>query len=247
MTLSEFFAEHPRVAIAFSGGVDSAYLLYAAKTYAREVHAYFVKSEFQPAFELADSQQLCHELSVPLTVLTLKQLEDPKIQQNCPLRCYYCKRNIMEAIGDQAKKDGFTTLCDGTNQDDKAEDRPGFRALQELGLRSPLRECGLGKNEIRRRSKEAGLFTHDKAAYACLATRIPTGEILTEEKLQVTELAEGLLYNMGFRDFRIRCRQGVPQLQIPQEQFPLYEEKKDQIHAQLMPLYGRLWQEPEVR
>ena len=143
--------------------------------------------------------------------------------------------------------DGFSLLCDGTNADDREDDRPGFRALKELQIRSPLRECGITKAELRRLSKEAGLFTHDKAAYACLATRIPTGEEITAEALEVTETAEGLLYDMGFRDFRIRCSRGISRLQIREEQFPLYTENKERLLTMLSPLYKELWQEPEVR
>ncbi len=247
MDLQTFFRENPKVAIAFSGGVDSAYLLYAAATYGKAVRAYFVKSQFQPQFELDHARRLCGELFVELNVLSLDQLADPLIRRNDPMRCYYCKKRIFSAIRDAALTDGFPLLCDGTNADDKEEDRPGFRALRELEVRSPLRECGLTKEAVRRRSKEAGLFTHNKAAYACLATRIPTGEALTEEMLRVTELAEGLLYDMGFRDFRIRCKNGTPCLQIRKEQFPLYEETEERLLAALRPLYGELWQEPEVR
>lgn len=247
MDLPLFFKENPKVAIAFSGGVDSAYLLYMGATYGKAVKAYMVKSQFQPQFELDHARKLCKELSVELTVIPLDQLADPMIRRNDPQRCYYCKKRIFTAIQAAAVRDGFPVLCDGTNADDRMEDRPGFRALQELQVRSPLRECGLCKTQIRRLSQEAGLFTHDKAAYACLATRIPTGEALTEEKLRVTEISEGILYDLGFRDFRIRCNGGIAQLQIRPEQFPLYEEERERLLAQLCPLYRELWQEPEVR
>ena len=247
MELSSFFRENPGVAIAFSGGVDSAYLLYAAVKYADSVRAYYVKSQFQPQFELDHAQRLCKELHTELTVLPLDQLADPQICANDPLRCYYCKKQIFSTIQSAAAADGFTILCDGTNADDSEDDRPGFRALRELEIRSPLRECGLSKVEIRNLSREAGLFTHSKAAYACLATRIPTGEVLTMDKLRVTELAESIAYDMGFRDFRIRCRNGIATLQIRREQFPLYEETKEKLLAALRPLYRELWQEPEVR
>ena len=247
MGLQNFFRENPNMAIAFSGGADSAYLLYMAATYGQKVKAYYVKSQFQPQFELEHARRLCKELGVELCVIPLDQLSDPLIRQNEPLRCYYCKKRIFSAIHKAAVKDGYTILCDGTNADDQEDDRPGFRALRELEVRSPLRECGITKSELRRLSKEAGLFTHDKAAYACLATRVPTGEALTLEALQVTETAEGILYDIGFRDFRIRCSQGMPRLQIRREQFPLYTEKKERILTALAPLYKELWQEPEVR
>lgn len=247
MDLQSFFRKNPNIAIAFSGGADSAYLLYMAATYGQKVTAYYVKSQFQPQFELEHAHRLCKELSIELQVLPLDQLSDPLIRQNDPMRCYYCKKRIFSAIREAACKDGYTLLCDGTNADDREEDRPGFCALRELEIRSPLRECGITKSELRRLSKEVGLFTHDKAAYACLATRIPTGEEITEEALKTTEIAEGILYGMGFRDFRIRCSHGIPRLQIRKEQFPLYAEKKEKLLAKLAPLYKELWLEPEVR
>lgn len=247
MDLQGFFRKNPNIAIAFSGGADSAYLLYMAATYGKRVTAYYVKSQFQPQFELDHARRLCKELSVELRVLPLDQLSDPQIRQNDPLRCYYCKRRIFSTIREAAKEDGYTILCDGTNADDREDDRPGFRALRELQVHSPLRECGIAKEELRRLSKEAGLFTHDKAAYACLATRIPTGEALTARALKSTEISEGILYDLGFRDFRIRCSKGIPRLQIKKEQFPLYTENKERILTALAPLYDALWQEPEVR
>lgn len=247
MDLQSFFRKNPKVAIAFSGGADSAYLLYMAATYGKHVTAYYVKSQFQPQFELDHAVRLCRQLSVKLRILPLDQLTDPLIAKNDPLRCYYCKKRIFSAIREEAMKDGYSLLCDGTNADDREDDRPGFRALRELQVRSPLRECGITKTELRHLSKEAGLFTHDKAAYACLATRIPTGEALTAQALQTTEIAEGILYDLGFRDFRIRCSKGTPRLQIKKDQFPLYTENKERILTALAPLYDALWQEPEVR
>ena len=247
MDLQSFFRKNPKVAIAFSGGADSAYLLYMGAKYGQSIKAYFVKSQFQPQFELDHAQRLCDELSVDLCVLPLDQLAVPMIRQNDPMRCYYCKKRIFMVIQNAALQDGYPILCDGTNADDREDDRPGFRALRELQVRSPLRECGITKTELRRLSKEAGLFTHDKAAYACLATRIPTGEALTAQALQTTEIAEGILYDLGFRDFRIRCSKGIPRLQIKKDQFPLYTENKERILTALAPLYDALWQEPEVR
>ena len=180
----EFFRMHPELAIAFSGGVDSAYLLYLSAKYAKRVHAYYVKTEFQPEFELKDAIRIAEYCQVPLTVLSLSQLAQPEIRQNDPLRCYYCKKRIFVAIQAAASADGFSLLADGTNADDKEEDRPGFRALRELQVCSPLREFGYSKDLIRKYSAQAGLFTHDKAAYACLATRVPTGEEITGDKLR---------------------------------------------------------------
>ena len=190
MTIEQFFRENRKIAIAFSGGVDSAYLLYAARKAGADVCAYYVKTEFQPQFELDDAMRLARELDAPLRILERDVLSIPSISSNPPDRCYHCKRLIMDTIMKTAAEDGYAIIADGTNASDDASDRPGTRALKELGIRSPLRECSLTKDEIRRLSREAGLFTWDKSAYACLATRIPSGETIDREKLAATEEAE---------------------------------------------------------
>ena len=140
MTLNSFFAENPRVALAFSGGVDSAYLLYAAKNAAADVTAYYVKSAFQPEFETRDALRLARELGANMKVLELDILCDSTVTSNPDDRCYYCKKQIFTAIVQAARADGYDVLIDGTNASDDAADRPGIRALEELSVRSPLRE-----------------------------------------------------------------------------------------------------------
>ena len=156
MTLQEFFAENARAAIAFSGGVDSSYLLYAAVQCGADVHAYFAKTAFQPQFELDDAQRLAESVGAKLTVLELDALSSEDVARNPANRCYYCKQNIFGNLKRAAAEDGFTLILDGTNASDDAGDRPGMRALREMDVRSPLRECGLTKAEIRRLSHEAG-------------------------------------------------------------------------------------------
>ena len=175
MTLEQFFQENPRCALGFSGGVDSAYLLYAGVKAGADIRPYFIKTAFQPSFELADAQKLAEGLGVEVTVLELDALADPRVAANPADRCYFCKQNLFRTLKERAIADGYPVLLDGTNASDEAGDRPGMRALAELSVRSPLRECGLTKAEIRARSREAGLFTWDKPAYACLATRVPAG------------------------------------------------------------------------
>ena len=247
MTLEAFFSQYPRVAIAFSGGVDSAYLLYAAHRWAKEVHAYYARSVFQPAFELADAQRLAAGLAVPLTVLEVDVLSLAEIRQNPPDRCYHCKNAIFAAITEAAVSDGFEVLCDGTNASDDAGDRPGMRVLRERGVRSPLAECGLVKDEIRRLSREAGLFTWDKPAYACLATRFPTGEALSAEGLAATEAAETFLASLGFRDFRVRCQNGQAKIQVTAAQFPLVLAERPAILKELKKYYHSITLDLEAR
>ena len=239
MDLNEFWAQHPQgAAVAFSGGADSAYLLYSAARSSVPVRAYYVKTEFQPAFELADARRLAAELGVPLTVLDRSALADPAVAANPPDRCYHCKRRIFEAVAKQAAADGLSVILDGTNASDPEADRPGMRALRELQVLSPLRLCGLTKAEIRRRSREAGLFTWDKPAYACLATRFSTGTALTAEALASVEQAESVLAALGFRDFRVRKTPEGAKLQLTEAQLPLALARRQEIVAQLAPLVG---------
>ena len=247
MDLKNFFSQCPEVAIAFSGGVDSAYLLYAAIQYGRRVKAYYVKTAFQPQFELEDARKLAKELGAQMEILNVDVLCDGTITANPADRCYHCKRKLFSVILAAAKKDGFCVLLDGTNASDEASDRPGMRALAELSVRSPLRECGLTKEKIRTLSKEVGLFTHDKPAYACLATRIPTGEPITKEKLQRTELAEGYLSRLGFRDFRVRSQVDTAKLQVKGEDLPLLIEHRENILTQLKQYYSHVLLDLEVR
>ena len=164
MNLNEFFAEHPKAALAFSGGTDSAFLLYAGKRAGADIRPYFVRSQFQPEFEYQDALRLCRELGAELTVLELDALADPQVTANPANRCYFCKVGLFGTLARRALADGYTVLLDGTNASDDAGDRPGMKALQELQVLSPLRLCGLTKAEIRRQSREAGLFTWDKPA-----------------------------------------------------------------------------------
>ncbi len=218
MTLEEFFTQHPRTAVAFSGGTDSALVLWAAGRYGRDVRAYYVHTVFQPAFELADAKRLAEELDVPLTVVEADVLAVPEAAANGPRRCYYCKRALFTTLWQRARADGYTVLLDGTNASDDAGDRPGMQALRELEVRSPLRECGITKAEVRRMSKEAGLFTWDKPAYACLATRVPTGTAITREALEKVERGENALFRLGFSDFRVRLLGDAARIQVPADQ-----------------------------
>ncbi len=247
MTLREFFERHPKAALAFSGGVDSSYLLSAALDAGAEVRAYYVKSEFQPRFEYEDALRLAEELKADMRVITLPVLEAPMVRENPADRCYYCKKAIFGAIGAAAAEDGFPLLLDGTNASDDAGDRPGMRALRELAVRSPLRECGLTKTEIRRLSKERGLFTWNKPAYACLATRIPSGETITPEKLRRTEAAEAYLASLGFTDFRVRLLDGCARLQLPADQIPQLLEKRETVTAELKKSYRAVLLDLEPR
>lgn len=247
MELKEFFAAHPKIALAFSGGVDSAYLLYAAKQLGAEVRAYYVKTAFQPQFELDDAKRLVEALHADMTVLLVDILSDTRVAANPANRCYFCKKSIFSSILHAASADGFTTLIDGTNASDDAGDRPGMQALRELKVYSPLRDCGLTKADVRRLSKEAGLFTWNKPAYACLATRIPAETPITPEDLARTEKAEDYLSSLGFTDFRVRHMGNAAKLQLPDAQLAHIVEAREQIVTTLKQWYSTVLLDLEVR
>ena len=237
MTLEQFFQENPRCALGFSGGVDSAYLLYAGVKAGADIRPYAIKTAFQPACELADAQKLAEGLGVEVTVLELDALADPRVAANPADRCYFCKQNLFRTLKERAIADGYPVLLDGTNASDEAGDRPGMRALAELSVRSPLRECGLTKAEIRARSREAGLFTWDKPAYACLATRVPAGEAITADLLARVEGAEDALFRLGYTDFRVRVFHSAARLQLPRGQMERAVREAEELRQALKPYF----------
>ncbi len=247
MDLKDFFHEHKKVALGFSGGVDSCYLLYEAVQQGAEVKPYFVKTAFQPEFELEDAKKVANQLGVKLHIINYDVLEAESVVTNPADRCYHCKRRIFGAIQKQALADGYTVLLDGTNASDQVEDRPGMKALQELKVLSPLRQCGLTKQEIRLRSQEAGLFTWDKPAYACLATRIPTGDRITGELLERVEAAEKVLAELGFYDYRVRVYHEAARIQLPENQMRRALELREQIHKAIKPYFDIVLLDFEAR
>lgn len=245
--LAQLLRQLPAAALAFSGGVDSAYLLYALKATGHHFRAYYVLSEFQPAFELRDVKRLASELDVPLTVIPSNNLGNHKIAENGPLRCYYCKKQILSLISEQALADGLSLILDGSNADDQQEERPGMRALTELGVRSPLREANLSKARIRTLSREAGLFTWDKAAYACLATRVAQGSTIDKESLARIEAAENALAAIGFKNFRCRKLKEAAKLEVTAQDLPLLIQKREQILTALSPYFEQIYLDLHLR
>ena len=209
--------------------------------------AYFVRTPFQPAFELEDAMRLAKEMDAPLKILDVDILSDCVVRENPKNRCYFCKKRIFSAILAQAEKDGIPLIIDGTNASDDASDRPGMVALQEMQVRSPLRECGITKEEIRRLSREAGLFVWDKPAYACLATRIPAGMPITRELLAKVERSEIFLAGLGFSDFRVRILENGAKLELRKAQLPLLLEHRETILNELKKEFATVLLDLEVR
>ena len=238
MTLEEFFQSNPSGALALSGGVDSSYLAWAAGKYGQSWRAYYVSSAFQPAFELADAKKVSAYAGIPLTVIEADILAHGEIAANPQNRCYFCKKVVFGTILERAAADGYKLVIDGTNASDDVNDRPGMKALQELLVRSPLRECGLTKADVRERSREAGLCTWNKPSYACLATRIPAGKKIEPEVLQRVERGENLVAALGFQNFRIRVWGEIALLQFQEDQMSYAFERRENLQRLLSPLFS---------
>ena len=238
MDLKTFFEETPRFAVAFSGGVDSSYLLYAAKTHGCDVKAYMIQTQLQPQFEVDDAMKMAYMLNIPLTTDTVDVFANTDVTSNPADRCYHCKSAVFRRIRELAAGDGYDVVCDGTNASDDVSERAGFRALEELDILSPLRDAGMTKKQVRRLSREAGLFTHDKPSYACLATRIPTGIEITQTLLDKVSEAEIALKTLGFSNFRVRLIGNAAKIQIPDAQFRMFSEKRRKIYDVLHPYFS---------
>ena len=247
VTLEKFFEENKKVAIALSGGVDSIFLMHMAKKCGAEVIAYFAKSEFQPDFELCDARLAAKNAGVPLRIIELSALGNTDIAKNGEDRCYWCKHLIMNAICNAASEDGISVICDGTNATDDISDRPGWRAIREFSVRSPLRECGIAKTEIRRRAREEGLSVWNKCSYACLATRVKCGERIEREKLSKIESSEELLAGLGFSDFRVRVSENCARLELHGADKELYLGEKENIMRVLDGYFDEITEDFEVR
>lgn len=233
MDISEFFDQNRKVAIAFSGGADSAYLLYEAVKSNVDLTAYYVKSQFQPEFEYKDALRLSEELAVRLKVIEVDVLSCDSIVSNTALRCYECKKVIFSHILNEALADGYNIILDGTNASDDINDRPGMKALLEYKVLSPLRICGITKDQVRKRSKEAGIFTWNKPAYACLATRVKTNEPITNVYLNKIELLEGFLADIGFVNHRLRVSKNEALLEIRKKDLDLYIKNDNLVYNEV--------------
>lgn len=214
-----------KVVLAFSGGVDSTFLLRVAKEALGEnVKAVTILSPYIPKWEIAEAKYLVKDLGVEHEIIEAPIIDS--IRYNPDDRCYLCKTAVFTKILDIAKKQGYNYVIDGTNFDDISDYRPGLRALKELKIKSPLLECKFTKAEIRKFSKELGLKTWDKPPYACLLTRIPYGNKLKEEDFEKIENAEKYMMSIGFRAIRVRCHGDLARIEVSRDdRHKLFDEK----------------------
>jgi pyridinium-3,5-biscarboxylic acid mononucleotide sulfurtransferase len=227
--------EMGRIAVAFSGGVDSTFLLKAAlEAVGREqVLAITAASPLHPAWEGKEAALLATTLGAAHRVITDECLiEHPGVQENPPDRCYHCKTEVFSALLEVADAGNYV-LVDGTNADDSGDWRPGTAAAAELGVRSPLRDAGLTKADIRALSRELGLPTWDKPSYACLASRVPYGTPLSHAVLRRVDTAEAALRALGFRDMRVRHHGDVARIEVPPADLARLLELRDTVVAAL--------------
>lgn len=222
------------LAVAFSGGVDSTYLLHeAVKAGKEKVTALIMKTPSVPERELDEAVTFCKSRGISFFVLPADPFSAAGFRENGRDRCYICKHFLFSALFEKAKKEGIPFVADGTNADDRKEFRPGLRALKELDIRSPLAEAGLTKKEIRELSEKEGLPTWNKPSFSCLATRFPYGEELTVEKLRRTEAAENLLAELGFTQRRVRVHGNLARIEVLPAEIPLLLERRDMISSRL--------------
>jgi uncharacterized protein len=208
--------ELDRIVVAFSGGVDSTFLLAAARDVLGpdRVLAVTAESQIHPAGEIGDTMRLARTVGVRHLIVESEDLQEEEFLANPPDRCYLCKKRVFASLKALAAENGFTTVVDGTNADDAGDYRPGRKALKELGIVSPLQEAGLSKREIRALSKKWGLPTWNRPALACLATRIPYGTRITPELLKRIDAGETALRRIGFVQVRVRDHGDLVRIEI---------------------------------
>lgn len=226
LKLEEYLKELGSIAVAFSSGVDSTFLLKVAKNVLNDnVIAVTARSASFPKRELDEATEFCKKEGIRQLFVDIDEMSIEGFRKNPVNRCYYCKHEVFTRITEAAVNCGIKYVAEGSNIDDNGDYRPGLKAVEELGIKSPLRYAGLTKSEIRVLSKELGLPTWEKPSFACLASRFVYGEAITEEKLGMVDRAEQMLLDLGFKQFRVRVHGNIARIEVlPEEISKLMEE-----------------------
>lgn len=235
-SLKKYIRTLGSVAVAFSSGVDSTFLLKVAhEELGEKCVAVTAMSCSFPQRELEEAKAFCQKEGIRHIVVESEELEIDGFCQNPKNRCYLCKRELFEKIGKIAEKEGIEEMVEGSNLDDNGDYRPGLKAVAELGVKSPLRECGFDKKDIRILSKKLGLSTWEKQSFACLSSRFVYEETISKEKLSMVDRAEQLLLDMGFHQIRVRIHGSIARIEILPFEFEkiLQEETRKNIYNKL--------------
>lgn len=232
--LREILRSYGSVAVAFSSGVDSTFLLYVAHEVLgdRAIAVTSVTSVF-PRREKNEASEFCSKHGIRQIVVEFDELDIPGFAENPTDRCYLCKTALFTKMREVCREEGISNIAEGSNIDDNGDYRPGLRAIAELGVLSPLREAGLNKSEIRELSHEMGLPTWDKPSYACLASRFPYHNKIDRKKLAMVEKAEDFMINIGLRQVRVRIHDNVARIEVPVECFDTVIQKREEITGAL--------------
>lgn len=228
--LKEYLKSLKSVAIAFSSGVDSTFLLKTAhEVLGPKAIAVTAVSPLFPKREKDEASEFCKKLGIKQITIQINELEIDQFRHNHKDRCYICKKALFTKIIESAKQNGAEYVCEGSNMDDTGDYRPGLKAVAELGIKSPLKECELYKAEIRELSKELKLSTWNKPSFACLASRFVYGEEITSKKLGMVEKAEQYLLDLGFKQFRVRIHgENLARIEVlPEDQEKLFNERQN--------------------